>query len=173
MLGGWHCTVSQRPVSHTVKLSNVLCCVVCAGSEPDWVLDLVATGFEKDAQLFGHTMRTTDDVDAAADAFKDVHAKVSGLQTASNCAAGSLQSTERSNVHSANSAVMCTNSHRACDRPDKRGPCFFAMQGHQWSDDYPACLCCITCCRLPYQDLMQQPQPNISSNGSLTFADRA
>lgn len=47
-----------------------------AGSESDWVLDLVATGFEKDIQLFGHTMRTTVDVDAAADAFKGVHTKV-------------------------------------------------------------------------------------------------
>lgn len=48
------------------------------------MLDLVATGFEKNVQLFGHTMRTTDDVDAAADAFKDVHTKVAGLQAAAS-----------------------------------------------------------------------------------------
>jgi hypothetical protein len=45
------------------------------------VLDLVATGFEKDSQLFGHTMRTAGDVDAAADAFKDVHTKVGFLSS--------------------------------------------------------------------------------------------
>ena len=41
-----------------------------AGSEADWVLDLVATGFSKPAHLFGHTLRTKADVDAVADAFR-------------------------------------------------------------------------------------------------------
>lgn len=40
------------------------------GSASDWVLDLVATGFTKPEHLFGDTMRSKSDVDAAADAFK-------------------------------------------------------------------------------------------------------
>ncbi len=47
-----------------------------AGSEPDWVLDLVATGFNKPENLFGHSMRSKDDLDAAADAFKDCYTRV-------------------------------------------------------------------------------------------------
>jgi hypothetical protein len=47
-----------------------------AGSEPDWVLDLVATGFNKPENLFGHTMQSKDDLDAAADAFKDGYTRV-------------------------------------------------------------------------------------------------
>ena len=46
------------------------------GSEPDWVLDLVATGFSKPLQLFGSTLRTKADVNAAADAFKADYLKV-------------------------------------------------------------------------------------------------
>lgn len=40
-----------------------------AGSESDWVLDLVATGFSKPESLFGLTLQTNADIDAAADAF--------------------------------------------------------------------------------------------------------
>lgn len=42
---------------------------LAAGSESDWVLDLVATGFSKPEDEFGHTMRSKADIDAAADAF--------------------------------------------------------------------------------------------------------
>lgn len=34
------------------------------------MLDLVATGFNKPPTLFGHTMRSKADIEAAADAFK-------------------------------------------------------------------------------------------------------
>jgi hypothetical protein len=46
------------------------------------VLDLVATGFNKPDHLFGHTMRCKEDVDAAADAFKEKYTRVRrGLHT--------------------------------------------------------------------------------------------
>jgi hypothetical protein len=48
-----------------------------AGSEPDWVLDLVATGFNKPEHLFGASMRDNEDVDAAADAFREKYVRVS------------------------------------------------------------------------------------------------
>lgn len=48
-----------------------------AGSVPDWVLDLVATGFDKPEHLFGNTLRTAADVRAAAKAFKAHYEKVS------------------------------------------------------------------------------------------------
>jgi len=47
------------------------------GSESDWVLDLVATGFDKPDHLFGNTLRSAADVGAAADAFKEHYVKVS------------------------------------------------------------------------------------------------
>uniref|UniRef100_A0A383VMS4 ABC transporter domain-containing protein n=1 Tax=Tetradesmus obliquus TaxID=3088 RepID=A0A383VMS4_TETOB len=39
------------------------------GSESDWLLDLVATGFDKPQQLFGNAMMAREDIPAAADAF--------------------------------------------------------------------------------------------------------
>lgn len=41
------------------------------------MLDLVATGFNKPEHLFGASMRDKDDVDAAADAFRDKYIRVS------------------------------------------------------------------------------------------------
>lgn len=48
------------------------CFALCdaAGSESDWVLDLVATGFDKPAALFENSMRSTEDIMEAAKAFK-------------------------------------------------------------------------------------------------------
>jgi len=46
------------------------CVYIFAGSESDWVLDLVATGFSKPGHLFGKTLRTNEDVGLAADGFK-------------------------------------------------------------------------------------------------------
>ncbi|WIA12631.1 hypothetical protein OEZ85_006286 [Tetradesmus obliquus] len=39
------------------------------GSESDWLLDLVATGFDKPQQLFGNALMAREDIPAAADAF--------------------------------------------------------------------------------------------------------
>lgn len=70
---------------HTRACVEGCVCVYCvplsvcpAGSEPDWVLDLVATGFNKPDHLFGHSMRSKEDVDAAADAFKEKYTRVRG-----------------------------------------------------------------------------------------------
>lgn len=52
------------------------------GSESDWVLDLVATGFDKPDHLFGNTLRSAADVGAAADTFKEHYVKVSPFATA-------------------------------------------------------------------------------------------
>eukprot|EP00775_Hariotina_reticulata_P008750 gene8750-8930_t len=41
-----------------------------SGEEADWALDLVATGFDKPADFYGTTMRTTKDIAAAAEAFQ-------------------------------------------------------------------------------------------------------
>jgi hypothetical protein len=66
--------------------ANVCCCCwPAAGSEPDWVLDLVATGFNKPEHLFGASMRDKDDVDAAADAFRDKYIRVRVKQCLSAC----------------------------------------------------------------------------------------
>lgn len=71
---------------HTRACVEGCVCVYCvplsvcpAGSEPDWVLDLVATGFNKPDHLFGHSMRSKEDVDAAADAFKEKYTRVRGF----------------------------------------------------------------------------------------------
>ena len=50
--------------------------IVLAGSESDWVLDLVATGFDKPSDMFGHSLRTTEDVKAAANAFREHYIQV-------------------------------------------------------------------------------------------------
>lgn len=65
----------QHKPSH--NLCWIFLAAAVAGSEPDWVLDLVATGFNKPENLFGHTMQSKDDLDAAADAFKDGYTRVS------------------------------------------------------------------------------------------------
>jgi hypothetical protein len=49
------------------------------------VLDLVATGFNKPEHLFGASMRDKDDVDAAADAFRDKYIRVRVKQCLSAC----------------------------------------------------------------------------------------
>lgn len=47
-----------------------------AGSDCDWVLDLVATGFSKPVQQFGPTLTTPAEVFAVADAFCEQHLQV-------------------------------------------------------------------------------------------------
>lgn len=39
------------------------------GDEADWALDLVAVGFDKPQHYYGNTLRSLEDVHAAADAF--------------------------------------------------------------------------------------------------------
>ena len=46
-------------------------------SQSDWVLDLVAIGFDKAVADGGKTMRTLQDVEAASQAFINTHSKVS------------------------------------------------------------------------------------------------
>lgn len=63
--------------------SNVVApCTLCpplhagTASVSDWVLDLVATGFNKPQHLFGNTLRTIEDVDRLATAFLSRRTKV-------------------------------------------------------------------------------------------------
>jgi predicted amidohydrolase YtcJ len=46
------------------------------GEESDWLLDLVATGFDKPQQLFGNKLMDSEDVAAAANAFRANYMKV-------------------------------------------------------------------------------------------------
>lgn len=48
------------------------------GVASDWALDLVAVGFAKPAKYYGHTMRTRDDLAAAAKAFMEHYMRVRG-----------------------------------------------------------------------------------------------
>jgi len=48
------------------------------GVASDWALDLVAVGFAKPPQYFGHTMRSKDDLAAASQAFLDHYMRVGG-----------------------------------------------------------------------------------------------
>lgn len=47
-----------------------------AGSESDWVLDLVAVGFDKPLGQLEGTMRSSADVAAASDAFCSAYCQV-------------------------------------------------------------------------------------------------
>lgn len=57
---------------------NRVLVAAAAGSEADWVLDLVAVGFDKPLGQLEGTMRTHADVQAASDAFCSAHCKVRG-----------------------------------------------------------------------------------------------